>query len=106
MFIKNQKFKDDDTLEEVLFDFELGEETEYISDIKKEIEQALAENESFQEYRKTLQGEDREELDDEERRIRLSETLQERFDSFEVKDRKMYGIKGDERVLLYTVDLV
>lgn len=106
MFIKNQTFKDEETLLDILFDFSLGEATAFTQELMNKIEQDLAGNTSFNEYRETLQGEDREELDAEERSIRLAENLMGTFELFKVKDRKLYGIKGTEETLLYTIDLV
>jgi hypothetical protein len=106
MYIKNQAFRDEDTLMEMLFDFSLGEASKLITDLKETIEKDLEENEAFQKFRLTLEGEDQLELDTEERYIRLAEALMERFDSFKVHQQKLYGLKGKEEVLLYEVDLI
>ena len=106
MFIKNQTFKDEETLLDILFDFGLGDAAVFTQQLMDKIEQDLAANASFNEYRATLEGEDREELDAEERRIRLAENLMGTFEQFKVKNRKLYGIKGSEETLLYTIDLV
>lgn len=106
MFIKNQTFKDEETLLDILFDFGLGDATDYTQQLMDKIEQDLSSNASFHEYRATLQGEDLEELDAEERRIRLAEDLMQQFDEFKVKDRKLYGLKSSQETLLYSIDLV
>lgn len=106
MFIKNQSFKDEETLLDILFDFGLGDATAFTRQLMDKIEQDLASNAAFNEYRATLEGEDQEELDAEERRIRLAENLMQAFEHFVVKERKLYGVKDSQETLLYTIDLV
>ncbi len=107
MYIKNQEFKDEDTLMEMLFDFSLGEASPLIEELKQQIERDLEENQAFQDYKKTLTDEeDLLELETEERYIRLAETLMERFDLFKVFKQKMYGVKDGAETLLYEMDLV
>ena len=106
MYIKNQTFRDEDTLLEMLFDFSLGEEAQLITDLKQGIEQELEQNQAFQDYRKTLQGEDLLELDTEERYIRLAEALLNQFDSFEVRDQRLFGIKSGVPTILFEMDFI
>jgi hypothetical protein len=106
MIIKNRRFKSEDALLESIFDFELGTATSLIVTLKAEVEQELEQNETFQDYRKTLEGEDLMELDADERAIRLAEKLMQLFDLFVVDDNKMYGVKNNEQTLLYSVVLV
>ncbi len=107
MFIKNQFFKDEETLLEQLFDFGLGEPADIVQQLIAGIDKELEQNQAFREYKATLTDEeDILELDTEERMIRLAEKLMTQFDSFAVEKCKLYGIKGDERTLLYEIDLV
>lgn len=107
MFVKNQVFRDEDTLLEMLFDFSLGEETEEIRGLKSGIEKDLQENQTYQQYLETITDEeDRLELETEERRIRLAEALMEKYDSFKTFKQKLYGIKNQEESLLYSIDMV
>jgi hypothetical protein len=106
MFIKNQTFKDEDTLLELLFDFSLGEPSSLISGLRQDIEKDLEGNEEYKQYRATLEEEDRLELEAEERDLRLAEVLMTRFESFFVDQQTLYGRKGGEKTLLYSIDLV
>ncbi|HRO42194.1 MAG TPA: hypothetical protein PL009_05135 [Flavipsychrobacter sp.] len=107
MYIKNQTFNDEETLMEMLFDFSLGEAAPLIIELKEEIEKELESNTAFKEYRATLTDEeDRLELETEERLIRLSEALLARFDRFQTKEQKLYGIKNGEETVLYEIDLI
>ncbi len=106
MFIKNQSFKDEETLLEQLFDFSLGQPATAIQQIITEIDKEVLANEAFQKYRATLTDEeDILELDAEERNIRLGEQLMEIYSSFLVSDNKLFGIKDNEQILLYELDL-
>jgi len=107
MFIKNQSFKDEDTLMEVLFDFDLGDPSPVISALKHDIDQELDQNESFKTYRASLTDEeDILELDADERNIRLAEKLMMAYVSFVVEKGKLYGISDSgARTLLYEIDL-
>lgn len=108
MFIQNQTFSDRETLLEVLFDFELGEHTEVIQKMKSAIETVLQGDAEYQEeLRKLTEEEDREEFADEVKREFLVNMLGEKFNHFEVRDRKWYGLgEESERTLLGEVDLV
>lgn len=106
MFIKNQTFKDEDTLLEVLFDFDLGQPTAVITALRAQIEQELKDNSAYQEYYASLTDEeDQLELATEERYIRLAEALMERFPTFVVEKQQLFGEKGGERTLLFGMDL-
>lgn len=106
MFIKNQTFKDEDTLLEMLFDFGLGESSDFIKNLVAGIDKDLEENIAYTEYRNSLQDEDdRVELYTEERDLRLAEVLMQQFDRFIVDKYKLYGAAGEERTLLYSIDL-
>lgn len=107
MYIKNQEFRDEETLQEMLFDFSLGEPSAVIVALKEQIERDLAANEAYLEYHASLiDEEDRLELETEERLIRLAEALLQRFDRFRTSRQKLYGIRDSHEVLLYEVDLV
>lgn len=107
MFIKNQTFKDEDTLLEVMFDFDIGEKSAYTLSLIAEIDKGLAENEEYIKYRESLTDEDdKVELYTEERDLRLAEIFMARFDSFQVQSARLFGLKGSERVLLYEIDMV
>jgi len=106
MYIKNQKFSDEETLLEMLFDFSLGTRSAYAEQLVADIDKDLAENEKYIEYMKTLQdADDRAEVYEEERDMRLAEILMEQFESFEVKNSCLYGVKGNKAELLFEVDL-
>jgi len=106
MFIRNQTFKDEDTLLELLFDFSLGESSGFINNLVAGIDKDLEENEAYIQYRNSLQDEDdRVELYTEERDLRLAEILMQQFDQFIVDKYKLYGASGGERTLLFSIDL-
>lgn len=107
MYIKNEVFKDEDTLLEMLFDFSLGESTPLIKAHLASIEKDLDENEVYQNYIKTMTDEeDRLELETEERYLRLAEILMQEFESFKTFAQKLYGLKSGKETLLYEIDLV
>lgn len=106
MYIANQQFDNEEQLLENLFDFSLGEATESIKKMMSEIDEELLAHKEFQAYRATLTDEeDIEELDHEERRIRLAERLLAMYTSFEVLNSKLFGIKNETKTLLYSIDL-
>jgi hypothetical protein len=106
MYIQNQKFKDEETLLEQLFDFGLGNATTEVVAIISTINNEVLNDKSFQEYRATLTDEEEiMELDDDERRLRLAEQLMKEYDSFLVEKNQLFGVKNDTNILLYTVDL-
>ncbi len=106
MYIQNQKFSDEETLLEQLFDFSLGEAEPAVMGMISEINQEVLNNKAFQDYKATL-SDDEEimELDDEERRIRLAEQLMAVYQSFEVEKNQLFGISGTGKILLYSIDL-
>lgn len=107
MFIKNQKFKDEATLQEMIFDFALGDPSSLVRSLITEIDQELEENTEYIKYRDSLNDQDdKDELYAEERDIRLSEKFLALYDSFQVSNQKLYGIKGGKQDLLYEIDLV
>ncbi len=105
MFIKNQVFKDADTLLEMLFDFGLGEPAPLISDLLKQIEDAMKGDAALQEHLKSMEEEDMLELEDDIRQENLSRALMQLFTSFKVHQARLYGINEDGETLLYSVDL-
>ncbi|OJW85209.1 MAG: hypothetical protein BGO69_06210 [Bacteroidetes bacterium 46-16] len=106
MFIKNQTFKDEETLLEMLFDFGLGQASALLQGMIAEIDKELERNTTYIAYYASLQdSDDRAELYTEERDLRLAERLMDMFDSFMVQNASLYGMKMDEQKLLYTMDL-
>jgi hypothetical protein len=106
MFIKNQRFTDEETLMEMLFDFGLGIPSQLTNDLISDINRELEVNEAYNKYRDSLQDEDdRAELYEEERDMRLAEKLMEAYDGFEIKDSKLYATKAGNKTLLYEIDL-
>ncbi|HTN18179.1 MAG TPA: hypothetical protein VL092_10890 [Chitinophagaceae bacterium] len=106
MYIQNQKFNDEETLLEQLFDFSLGEATPEVTAMMQAIDREVLDHKEFQEYKASLSDEEEiMELDDEERRIRLAEQLMEQYAGFEVSGNKLYGIKEADKTLLYSIDL-
>jgi hypothetical protein len=106
MYIKNQTFKDEDTLLEMLFDFSLGVPSPFVDDLIRKIVADLELNEEYTKYRSTLEEEDRLELEAEEKDLRLAEVLMEQFDAFSVEKQTLYGIRNNEKTHLYSIDLV
>ncbi|HXS36711.1 MAG TPA: hypothetical protein VN721_08425 [Flavipsychrobacter sp.] len=106
MYIKDQIFKDEDTLLEMLFDFSLGTSSSLIQQMIADIDNDLLGNDAYIKYRDSLQDEDdRTELYTEERDLRLAEKLMQQFGSFAISNSKLYGIKKDGKELLYEIDL-
>lgn len=106
MFIKNQTFKDEETLLEILFDFDLGKPTPIITEKRKQIEEDLKDNQALRDYLASLEDEEeRLEVATEERYIRLAEYLMQDFDRFKVEKGKLYGLKGDAQTLLSEMDI-
>jgi hypothetical protein len=106
MYIKNQKFSDEDMLLEMLFDFSLGTRTAYVSGMVATIDKELAESEQYQELLKTMpDADDRAEVYEEERDMRLADVLLGQFNSFEVKDSCLYGVNEEQSTLLFEIDL-
>lgn len=106
MYIKNQKFNDEETLLEMLFDFGIGEPSALINSMVAEIDKELESNAAYKQYYNELDdADDRAELYTEERDLRLAERLMHEYDSFEVFAAKLFALKGNQRVLLYTLSL-
>jgi len=106
MYIQNQSFKDEETLLEQLFDFGLGEPTAEVAAMIATINTDLLNNEQFQAYRATLTDEEEiMELDDDERRLQLAEKLMAIYEAFLVEKNQLFGIKGGNNILLYSMDL-
>lgn len=90
---------------EMLFDFSLGDASPLVAELKDRIEKELETNDAYQEYRQTLEEEDRLELEAEERYIRLAEALMQQFESFKTAAQKLYGLKDGKETLLYEIDM-
>lgn len=106
MFIKNRTFSDGDTLLETLFDFDLGTPGPIILEKRQQIEDELKDNQALKDYIASLTDEEEQlEVATEERYIRLAESLMDDFSKFQVQDRKLYGMKDDQRTLLFEIDL-
>lgn len=101
MFIKNQTFNDEDTLFEVLYDFEIGEPSQYIQDITEALKKAMDSDEALTKHLSTLEEEDRLELYDDIKREQIVNILRKDFTGFVVEDACFYGVRDAERVLLY-----
>ncbi len=107
MFIKNQSFKDEETLLDAMFDFNIGTTSPYVQEEVKKIDKDLETSEQYQEFKASLEDEDdKAELYMEERDLRLAEVFMKRFDSFMIDRAQLFGLEGTERVLLYEIDMV
>jgi len=107
MFIKNQEFKDEDTLLEAMFDFDIGTKSAYVQAEIEKIDEELSGNSEYQKYKDSLSDEDdKAELYIEERDLRLAEVFMQRFENFIIDSAKLYGIKDGARELLYEIDMV
>lgn len=107
MYIKNQTFSDAETLEEALFDFELGTAARALKLRQQQVLDAITADTAYQQLRAAQQdAEDREALDDEERFRRLTEVLMQEYGRFEIRSRKLYGLRDGEPELLAEIDLV
>ncbi|MBA3828995.1 MAG: hypothetical protein H0X33_08670 [Taibaiella sp.] len=107
MYIKDQTFKDEETLMEMLFDFSLGESSALLKEMIAAIDEQLRANHAYVTYRDSLEDEDdRSELYIEERDMLLAEKLLEQYDSFAVIKQKLYAVKGDRKDMLYEIDLI
>lgn len=101
MFIKNQTFSDEETLLEILFDFDLGTSSEIINNKRQSIEDDLKNHTEYHHYLATLTDEEeRQEVATEERYIRLAESLMEDYDLFKTEGGKLYGLKNNQKDLL------
>ncbi|NBX28335.1 MAG: hypothetical protein EBR55_08875 [Chitinophagia bacterium] len=106
MYIQNQEFSDSETLIDMLFDFELGNASPWLQNLKTEIDAAVSANQAFTEFVATLTDEEeRMEVQDEERRLQLAALLQEQFTAFEVKNNTLLAKNDKEVEVLYEIDL-
>lgn len=105
MYIKNQVFKDEDTLLEMLFDFGLGEPGPLITDLLKQIDEAMKADAALQEHLKAMEEEDMLELENDIQQENLTRALMQLFSSFKVHSARLYGINDEGETLLYSVDL-
>jgi len=106
MYIQNQEFSDSETLIDMLFDFELGNASPWLQNLKTEIDAAVSANQAFTEFVATLTDEEeRMEVQDEERRLQLAALLQDQFTAFEVKNNTLLAKNDKEVVVLYEIDL-
>jgi ubiquitin C-terminal hydrolase len=106
MYIQNQSFSDEEALLEQLFDFGLGDPSPELKVFLESISEQLKANKEYQAYKATLSDEEEiMELEDDESRALLAERLMELYESFVVDTNQLFGIKGDQRTLLYTIDL-
>ncbi len=106
MYIKNQQFKDTDTLLEVLFDFEIGDPSAKMQAIIKEVDNAATDNEELKAQAATMEEEDALELLDDWKRERVIHILFNNYSSFKVFDAKLYGKNDSSEYLLYSIDLI
>ena len=106
MYVKNQLFKDTDTLLEVLFDFEIGDPSPLMQSIITEVDTAQQNNKELNEYAATLPEEDGLELLDDWKRERVVHMLTNAYTSFKVQDAKLYGKNDSTEDMLYSIDLI
>ena len=107
MFIKNQKFSDEDTLMEMLFDFGLGDATPFMQQVIDEVNKKKEADTELAAHLQTLEEEDRLELVADIQLEQQAKTLQRHFKSYTVFKSVLTGIKENgEEVQLYSVDLV
>lgn len=106
MYIKKQKFKDKDTLLEYLFDFEIGEPSAYIKELKDNIEKALNEDIELKQRIAGMESEDALEYIDELIRDVTADRLLSEFEQFEVRDSALYAISNQDSLKLYEIDLL
>lgn len=107
MYIRNQTFSDAETLEEALFDFDLGTAAPALKQRQQEVLAAIAADAVYQQLRAAQQDqEDREALDDEEKFRRLTEKLMQEYGRFEIRNQKLYGLRDGQPELLAEIDLV
>ena len=106
MYIKNQTFSDEDTLLEMLFDFEIGEASDFMKAVLLDVNSRIDADKELAEHIKTLEEEEGLELHKDIQLEQLAKSLQQSFSSFSVYKAGLYGHKAnDEKVLLYQIDL-
>src|SRR5688500_17425720 len=107
MFIKNQKFSDEETLIEMLFDFGLGNASPFMQEIVQDVSRMIESDLEFTNHLRTLDEEDAMELLTDIQLEQQAKKLQQHFTSFAVSNARLYGLKeGGEEQLLYQIDLV
>lgn len=106
MYIKNQDFKDTDTLLEVLFDFEIGDPSAKMQSIIAEVDAALQNNKELNEHAAAMEEEEGMELLDDWKRERVIHILINNYISFKVHSAKLYGKNESIEDLLYSIDLI
>ncbi|MBS1772274.1 MAG: hypothetical protein JST82_05395 [Bacteroidetes bacterium] len=105
MYVKNQQFNDEDTLFEVLFDFEIGEPSPYMQGIVTNVTKAMDADTALSQHLQTMEEEDRLELYDDIKREQIVNILRQSFQGFAVNNACFYGISAQEKLLLYSIDL-
>lgn len=103
MFIKNREFNDEDTLFEVLYDFEIGEPSLHMHEIIAALTRSMDSDEALAKHLSTLEEEDRLELYDDIKREQIVNILRKDFTGFVVEDACFYGTNDVGRVLLYSM---
>jgi|GEM_PF-686432 len=106
MYIKNQEFKDTDTLLEVLFDFEIGDPSIKMQAFIAEVDAALQNNKELNDQAAAMDEEEGMELLDDWKRERVIHILTNNYTSFKVHSAKLYGINESIEDLLYSIDLI
>ncbi|WP_276134561.1 hypothetical protein [Polluticoccus soli] len=107
MFIKNQKFSDEDMLMETLFDFGLGDASPLMQEVIQDVSRMIESDLELSNHLRTLDEEDAMELLTDIQLEQQAKKLREQFTSFAVSKAKLYGITADgEEKLLYEIDLV
>jgi hypothetical protein len=105
MYIKNRQFNDEDTLFEVLYDFEIGEPSDYMQGIIDSLTKAMNADEELTAHLRTMEEEDRLELYDDIKREQIVGFLKKNFSGFVVESPCFYGISNAEKSLLYCIEL-
>lgn len=107
MFIKNQKFSDEETLMEILFDFGLGDASPLMQEVIQEVSRMIESDLELTNHLRTLEEEDAMELLTDIQLEQQAKKLQAQFTSFAVNKARLYGITAEnEEKLLYEIDLV
>jgi hypothetical protein len=107
MYIQNQSFSDEETLQEQLFDFELGTPCPELLQLKQAIDDEVLNDLPYQQYKATITDEEEMlELDDDVRRAKLAEHLMKTYESFLVEKNELFGVKNGVKTLLYSMDLL
>lgn len=105
MYIRNRKFKDEDTLFEVLYDFEIGNTQLYIDEVYSVVNQQFVSNEALNKELTNMESEDALAYIDDWKREQVVKILLQDFESFVVNNNSFFGIKGNQQVPLYTIDM-